>query len=192
MAGVTVDSGEFLLMRNVDVEHQPSRAKVYNAWSKAFGLYGNVPDAVDHLADIIEDVYTFELWKDNFLDTPEELFDRMGILGLDLEEPAKLIKALRSKKSTKKQEIIARAEKAKELREEGKTQQQIADELGVSRRTVNSDISAENTVQTPKPAQEKRKVIQYTITQYTTPETAANKIRDKFGDEFADQLKELL
>ena len=114
MAGVMVDSGEFKLMRNVDRSHQPTREKVYNEWIKAFRH--NVPDAIEHLADVIEDVYAFELWKDNYLDTPEQFFERYGIFGLDLEEPAKLIKELRKKKSSKKTAILKRIEKAKELR----------------------------------------------------------------------------
>jgi len=186
---VSINSGEFPLMRNVDMSHQPNRSKVYTAWSKAFTY--DVPEAVEHLADIVEDVYTYELWKDDYLDTPEQFFERYGIFGLDLDEPAKLIKALRSKRSTKKSEIIARAEKAKALREEGKTQQAIADELGVDQKTVSRDLG-NNTVYTPEVPKERRKVIQYKISQYTTPETAAQKIRAKFGDDFAQQLKEAL
>lgn len=188
MAPVSVDSGEFKLMRNVDIDHQPSRSGVYTAWIRAFS--NNVPDAVNHLADVIEDVYAFELWKDNRLDTPEQFFERMGIFGLDLDEPARLIKELRKKKSSKRDEILRRAEKVRELRDQNKTQQAIADELGVSQPTIANDLS-ENGVYTPK-TDKPRKVIQYKISQYTKPETAAEKIHAKFGPEFAQALKEAL
>ena len=190
MATVRIDSGEFPLMRNIDVSHQPSRSKVYTAWSRAFG--DNIPAAVDHLADVIEDVYSYELWKDKYLDTPEEFFERYGLFDLDLDEPAKLLKELRKEKSSKKNQIIKRARQAKEMREQGMTQQDIADELGVHRNTVVSDLCTENSVITPKIVQEKRKVVGYRITEYTKAEVAAVKIRDILGDEFADELKALL
>jgi hypothetical protein len=63
----------------------------------------------------------------------------------------------------------------------------VAEELGVSQRTVSDDL-AENRVITEKPAKEPRKVIGYRITQYTKPETAARRIREVFGDEFAASL----
>ena len=90
---------------------------------------------------------------------------------------------------SKREEIAARQEKAKELREEGKTQREIAEELGVSVPTVKRDArghkSGYNPKNDPKPP---RKVIGYRITQYTKPETAARRIREVFGDEFAASL----
>ena len=71
--------------------------------------------------------------------------------------------------------------------EEGKTQREIAEELGVSQRTVSDDL-AEKNVRTQKPAKEPRQRIRYEITQYTKPETAARRIREVFGDEFAASL----
>ena len=90
---------------------------------------------------------------------------------------------------SKRAEIQRRAEKVKQLRDQGMTQQQIADAVGVHRNTVSSDLNqcTEKSVQTEKPVQP-RKVTQYTVTQYTKPETAAEKIRAKFGDDFALQL----
>ena len=94
---------------------------------------------------------------------------------------------------TKHEQKMARAAKAKELREEGKTQQEIAEELGVSQQTVSSDLSLpEKEVITPKAGKEPRTVIGYRITQYTKPETAARRIREVFGDDFADALAESL
>ena len=84
---------------------------------------------------------------------------------------------------SKSEEIAERQAKAKELREEGKTQGEIAEELGVSAKTVQRD-SDRNTVITEK-VSSTRKVIGYRITQYTKPETAARRIREVFGDKFA-------
>ena len=57
------------------------------------------------------------------------------------------------------------------------TQQQAADVLGVSQQIVSQDLQR-NIVYTPKVCKPPRKVIQYKISQYTKPETAAQKIRD--------------
>lgn len=84
-----------------------------------------------------------------------------------------------------------RNEKIKELRAEGKTQAEIAGEVGLSQNRV-SEIVSENSVITQKTDKPKRTIDGYRITQYTKPETAAAKIREKFGDEFADTLKQLL
>ena len=68
-------------------------------------------------------------------------------------------------------------------------QQQIADAVGVHRNTVSSDLNqcTEKTVMTEKTVQPTKKTV-YQINQYTKPETAAEKIRAKFGDDFALQL----
>lgn len=42
------------------------------------------------------------------------------------------------------------------------------------------------------PKMQQRKVIRYNLSNYTTPETAALKIREKFGDEFAAELAKFL
>ena len=182
---VKVDSGEFPLMRNIDLSRQPERMKVYTAWTKAFNY--QVPDAVNHLADVIEDVFKYELWKDNYLDSPEQFFERIGIFGLNLDEPAKLIAELRSKKPTKRDEIASRIEQAKALAAQGKTQREIAEELGVSQKTVSNAL-VKKSVYTQKITKEKRKVKQYKISQYTQPETAAAKIIATFGPAFATDL----
>ncbi|MFN9374497.1 MAG: hypothetical protein ACK6D3_21630 [Planctomycetaceae bacterium] len=189
MAGVKIDSGQFPLMRNVDVKRQPERSRVYTAWINAFSY--NVPDAVSHLADIIEDVYAYRLWEDKYLDTPEQFFERMGILGLDLERPAKLIRELRENKSGIRERIVERQQKEwAAKREEGQSLREIAAEAGVAPNTVKNRC-ATKTVITEKVAQP-RTVTGYRITQYTKPTTAAAKIRATFGDDFALALGTLL
>lgn len=92
---------------------------------------------------------------------------------------------------SKREEIEERRAKAKALREEGKTQQEIAVELGVSQPTVHADLS-EKSVITEKTDRPPRKWIQYTIRNTTKPETAARRIREVFGDDFADELRHAL
>jgi hypothetical protein len=65
-----------------------------------------------------------------------------------------------------------------------KSVRQIAEETGKSKSQAHSEVSGLNRTG--------RKVIQYNITQYTKPETAAAKIHEKFGADFAQQLKEAL
>jgi hypothetical protein len=67
------------------------------------------------------------------------------------------------------------------------TQQEIADQVGVSQRRVGQ-ILEEKTVITEKTSKPKRDVKGYRITSYTKPETAAQKIIDIFGEEFAKNL----
>lgn len=93
---------------------------------------------------------------------------------------------------TKHEQKVARAEKAKELRVHGKTFREIAEETEVSIGTAHSDVCSEKSEYTPKTEQKPRKVIQYRISQYTKPETAARRIREVFGDEFAGALAESL
>ena len=187
---VSVDSGEFKLMRDVNVDHQPSRAKVYSEWIKAFQY--QVPKAINHLADVIEDVFTYELWKDYYLDTPDQFFERIGIYGLDLENPSRLISDLRDKKSGKREEIQARIKRVQEARKNGDGFQAICDREGISLGTAHSDAHSdafsENSVYTKKTEKEPRRKKQFNITQYTKPTTAAQKIRATFGDEFAIEM----
>ena len=93
---------------------------------------------------------------------------------------------------TKREEIIERQAKAKELREEGKTQQEIADELGVTDRTIRSDLKAERNADMPEKVSAPRKRVTSQIQFGTKPETAARRIREVFGDEFAEALKSFL
>lgn len=114
MVRVMVDNGQFPLMRNVDVSHQPSRSRVYTAWSRAFN--SQVPWVLNAIADVIEDVFRYELWKDNYLATPQELFNQLGLGRLNLEEPAKLIRALRElPDGSTPEEVNARAEQLRAL-----------------------------------------------------------------------------
>lgn len=189
MAGVKIDSGKFPLMRDVDVSRQPERSKVYSAWIRAFSY--NVPAAVEHLADIITDVYAYRLWEDNYLDTPEAFFERMGILGLNLDKPAQLIRELRENRAGIKDRIIEEQKKQwAAKREAGESLRAIAADADVSPQTVMRRCSTKS-VRTQK-VEQPRKVTKYTVTHYTKPETAAAKIRGTFGNDFALALGTLL
>jgi len=190
MASLKIESGEFPLMRNVDVSRQPERANIYNEWARIF--HYSLPDAVEHLADVIEDVYAFELWKDKYLETPEQFFERLGLFDLDLDEPAKLIKELRKSRSDKKAQIIAQAKKWKARMEAGESIRDIAESDGVPKTTVHRRVSQSESPDTKSGTENPRKRDRYEISQYTKPETAAQRIRETFGDDFAIQLGTLL
>jgi len=75
------------------------------------------------------------------------------------------------------------------------TQQEIADEVGLSQRRVGQVIEENDGIPSitskPKP-KPKRIRVSYTLLTSTKPDTAARKIIDKFGVEFADNLKSYL
>lgn len=184
MASVKIDSGEFKLMRNIDIHHQPSRAAVYEQWTKAFNYA--VPEAINNLADVIEDVYKYKLWEDKYLPGPKEFFERVGIFNLNLDDPARLIKELKDDPS-KAEKILMRNLEETALISQGYSRQQRADILGVHRSTLWRD-GCKKPVITEKMQHKPRKVIGYRITQYTKPETAAMRLREVFGDEWVSRL----
>ena len=185
---VTIDHGEFKLMRNINIEHQPSRSKVESAWIRAFSY--NTKDALDHLEDVLEDIFAYRLWEYSYMETPKEYLNYIGIQIEYLQEKADKAKSTIKEYSKPGKQNVYRNKYIKEQIEAGKTQQQVADEVGISRNRI-SEIVSEKSVYTPK-TDTKRKTVQYKISQYTTPETAAQKIRGTFGDEFALALGTLL
>ena len=86
-------------------------------------------------------------------------------------------------------EVEIRAEKSKKFVEEGLTQQQIAEKLGVCQKTVSNDL-VKNTVRPKKITKPKRKRIRYEINSGTKTEDAAKNIVETFGVEFALSLAE--
>jgi DNA invertase Pin-like site-specific DNA recombinase len=85
-----------------------------------------------------------------------------------------------------------RNEKIKQMKANGVANIKIAEKFKLSEgrvsQIINESLENNSLLKNPKD------YIKYSFTMnnYTKPETAAIKIRDKFGDEFADQLKELL
>jgi DNA-directed RNA polymerase specialized sigma24 family protein len=190
---VTVNSGEFPLLRNIDATRQPNRAHVYNEWTKHFN--DRVPWALESLANVVEDVMTYKVWEEYRLPGPAAYLERIGITGLNLEDPAKLIKALRGKDGEQiRRKLQARMERVTEskrlVEDEGMTLRGAAKVLEVSPPTVMRDLLHES-VRTEK-CNAPRKVTRYEISQYTKPSTAAEKIHSTFGPDFAQALKAAL
>ena len=196
-----IDSGEFKLLRSVDINHQPSRAKVVNEWLWAFD--NSVPVAIENIADVIEDVFQYPIiWQERRKAGPIDFLESIGIIGLDLDKPAKLLKDLRNPKSIVRLEMekkmAERSEQARLAREnpEGKTNAELAEDWNCSERTVRrrrNEVADTNSVRTKNlSTQEPRKRTRIEISHYTKPTTAAQKIRATFGDDFAHQLAEAL
>ena len=193
---VNVDSGEFKLLRHVDINHQPSREKVVSEWIWAFD--NSVPVAIENIADVIEDVFQYPIiWQERRKAGPIDFLESIGIIGLDLDKPAKLLKDLRNPKSKTRldmEKLMAKRRTAKEMAEAGMKPPDIAIKLGVTTRTVRNYLKAETESGIPQivSAQDTRKRTQFVIRTSTKPTTAAQKIRATFGDDFANQLAEAL
>jgi len=109
---------------------------------------------------------------------------------LGITEP---IEKVIGRRVTKQQEIQRRREKVRVLADQGHTQQQIAEAMGVSQPTVADDIKALSEKSgIPQKADKPRQRKTYQIQSGTKPETAAQRIRETFGDDFAIQLGTLL
>ena len=90
MASVTVDSGEFPLIRNIDHTRQPECMKIYSEWLRIFA--DNVPEAMAHLDDVIEDAIEFHLWDKVCRGGPVVMFERMGLFDWDLDAAKRALK----------------------------------------------------------------------------------------------------
>jgi hypothetical protein len=176
---------------------------VISKWQHKVSIGFNV--SAEWLLTILREVDEFEIWRAWGSPSRDAFIADVLMLNFDLVESAipEIIHRLHAGESfdlqkadgsktrvmSKSEEIIDRQTKAKELREEGKTVREIAEETGVSVGQAHSDICSENSVMTQKTEHKQpRQRITYQITQYTKPETAARRIRDIFGDEFANDL----
>ena len=135
-----------------------------NSWDKVLDIMGVTEEAVEEYR------IGYALLSGQGVTTP--------ITGQQAREAAK----------SKSEEIAERQAKARELREDGMTQQQIAEVLGVTDRTIRSDLKAEEKPARAEKISAPRQQIRYAIYAGTKPETAARRIREVFGDEFADAL----
>lgn len=196
MAAVRIDSGGIPSAEGVPEGWQ--LAEVIGHWQSV--AHGSFREDCSHLLQMIEETDRLRLWEKNVggftYESRDEFLQDMVLIDFDLTERSlnDIVTALRrgdKVKLSKREEVDLRTQKAKELRSQGLTQQQIADQLGVSQQRVGQNLQ-ENRVYTQKTSKPPRKVVQYKISQYTTPDTAAQKIRDKFGDEFADALADAL
>jgi len=175
MASVIIDSGQFPLLRNIDRKHQPNRSKVVGAWIHKFTY--DIPDGLNNLADVIEDIYAFKMWEDYYMDTPQKFFEYIGLSDLNLEDPARLIATLRGNHGEDaKKKVLSeikpyqmRRAQVQELKSQDPklTQQEIADQVGVSRGRV-TQILLEKTEYSEKTNNPKREIKQLRISSYTT------------------------
>jgi hypothetical protein len=91
---VKIDSGEFPLLRRININHQPSMENVVSKWMWAFQT--NVPESLNALADVIEDVYSHPRLLEYHQRGPEEMLEYIGIghdFASQLEVAAKLIRS---------------------------------------------------------------------------------------------------
>jgi transposase len=108
-----------------------------------------------------------------------------------LKQPAKLIRELRKRHSPVKARIIARTEKAKALRQQGLTQQAIADRLGVSQQQANRDL-LKNNAYALKMSKQPRKEQRCSLFEHTQPTAVPERLRATLGDDRTLQVAVLL
>jgi len=157
MAQVTIDSGEFPLLRNIDVNHQPSRDKVITKWIWAF--HYKTPEALENLPEVLADIMKFNVWELEFYKSPEEFLKFVGIYDLDLSAASEVLNKIRNKRELDRLVREMRPHKIKAYAEANPeaTQAQMAEVFGVSQPTINADLKlSENGVMTQKTDQPKR------------------------------------
>jgi len=154
---------------------------------------------IDRLIDVIRTVLPHKPWNHIPLGNPSKMADVYieGITGYPYsvlisvisEFDKELAEGLESliKIASKRDQIIERSETSKRLYSDGLTQQEIAERLGVSQDTISKDLKRK-TVRNKKSLNPKRKLIRYEINSGTKPSTAATKILETFGVEFALSL----
>jgi len=85
---------------------------VINAWVEAYGYA--TPPAMNSLADVIQDVFDYpEIWRELGANSADEFLKKVGITGLNLENPARLVKALRGELGKKAKEEVLKGLKLK-------------------------------------------------------------------------------
>lgn len=196
---VTIDSGEV-----------PSAAgkegpELFNVISKWVGIASlDFPFDCSALLKMIEETDRYRLWekdcggrtypdRDTFL-REEVLID----YDLTTERVKAIEEALKRGQKAEAQRLAdeSRAEQERlearilELKGDGLSERKIAAEVGKSQPTVHRVIQKSVMKKDESPAP--RKLVVYQLNQGTKPTVAALKIRQKFGDEFADALKEAL
>ena len=190
---VRIDSGELPMLHEIDLDKQPERDRVLTAWIRAFNE--QTLQGVSRLREVLADIDAYP-WviAEDMMRTPEDFAERIGILALADAESRDIIESWL--KEAPKRKRALRLQQASELHAKGMSQRQIAEALGVSHQTIGRDVVVQKTSVHSKdgPPEEKpkRKVVQYKISQYTKPETAARRIREVFGDEYALALGSLL
>ena len=158
------------------------------------------PDDCRKLKQMRDEISELEIWRElGYENTDDLIADKLLIdprtvelvcLGLDVtdtESPVPMEEALSKGEQMAKEKVdwTARVEA-------GESYRAIAKDEGVAHTTVARRVEQKNSLDTKTAPPEKRKKIQLNLNSGTTPDTAAWRIREKFGDEFANQLKDAL
>lgn len=149
-----------------------------------------LPEGEKFLVDRITPVY----WH-----SPEDFFKFVNARFGGMFEFGDFLRGYIDEKDLTQAELKLRMQREKmqrniDIRKKEKTQKEYSELYGISERQVRNIQKPEvNEAYADKVSgSDKPKVIQYKINSGTKPQTAAQKIREKFGDAFADELKSLL
>ena len=126
-------------------------------------------DTVDIRVEMFEEADGFDSTEAK---TPFEIFTKL--LGVNKDHP--------KWKTIKGRYYQSRTEMVRDMTNEGMTQQEIAESMGISQPMVSKIITLDKNGYTP---QERTQV---NLSNYTKPETAAGKLVDKFGHEWCRDL----
>ena len=191
------------LMKDGNINHQPYRAQVFNEWSKTFKY--DIPLALKSVHGIVEEVLEHNLWREKGYQTPQEFFTNLGITkilpmlgeeGGDLKEALKLMEEQlevdeNSMTADLPQPVVLskfeRNTRIKELRAKGLTFREIADIVGTNTGTVSDVVN--NRYNYDGKIKGERRGQRLSLKSQTKPSVAAELIRTKFGDAYAEALK---
>ena len=192
---VTIRTGELTSAKDTPRDRW---RQLVNQWQRY--SYLEFPDDCSKLKQMRDECVELGMWEELGYDSVEDFFGDGLLLDYRAVDLACMALAVTSgdhpvgmdEAVEKGRQREADYEKIKALAANtDMTQQAIADEVGKAQQTV-SDVLTGKQVRTPKTGKPKRKVIRYEISQYTKPETAARRIREVFGEEFAESLRRFL
>jgi hypothetical protein len=180
---------------------------VISKWQHKVNIGFNV--SAEWLLAILREVDEHAVWKAWGSPSRDAFIADVLMLDFDLVESAipEIIHRLHSGESvdlsktdgtktrivSKAEEIMVESAAMKVDREAGMTQQAIAEKHGKSQKTVSNRLClVKNSDMPEKVTKEPRQRITYQIQFGTKPETAARRIREVFGDEFAEALADCL
>lgn len=191
MVNVRVDSGELPSMNDCDDKHQMSR--VLGRWMSI--AHGRFRNDCRFLLQMIDETDNLELWKVGIngftYESRDEFLQKQVLIDYDLtaSDFTAIAEKLRLGEKvclTYREQVAPRNAEIKERAAAGETQQSIADAVGLSREGV-AKVLVQKPANTKKTTKAKR-INSRQIYLGTDPKTAADKIREKFGDKYADNL----
>lgn len=166
--------------------------------------FKNIPDSISYLyqhPDVwksvniqnvgVKDFETFWDWVEGVLPfglnmKKEMIFEMCGKDkdgGYPLDRDGRAVMVIISDKLNKELRNV----RDNEIKRSKKTQKELAELYGLKQQAISKILQKDGI-----PQKSSKTKISYTMNNYTKPETAAFKIREKFGDEFAKKLKDEL